>query len=188
MQCVDIRERLLADEPSSDPEVDQHLTDCARCSHVARGLHRVDDVLRTSLIVEPPLDLRRSLAELAHAAARPAAKPWWQRLTEGLGQFNPGPVLAQRPQVVVAQGLAALMIALASWQIFGWLSAVQPVVGDVVYAMQLVATSPAVSYLGNIQVDLQSLGIWSLVGIAGWMVSEDGLIGRRIASTGLRLP
>jgi len=39
-------------------------------------------------------------------------------------------------------GLAAVMLALASWQIFGVLSAFQPVVGDVGYAMELVAGSP----------------------------------------------
>lgn len=187
MQCVEIHERLLADEPSSDPELDQHVAECARCRHVARGLERVDQVLRTNLIVEPPLALQRRLAQLALEAAI-SPKPWWAPISEWLGQLNLGTMLAQRPQMVGVQGLAALMIALASWQIFGWVSSVQPVVGDVAYAMQLVATSPAISYLGSIQLDVQSLGVWSLVGIAGWLVSEDGLIGRRIASTGLRLP
>lgn len=187
MECVDIRERLLADEPGYDPEVDQHVAECERCRRIAHGLERVDQVLRASLIIEPPLALQQQLAQLAFEAAVPP-KPWWAPVTEWLAQLNLGTVLAQRPQMVAAQGLAALMIALASWQIFGWLSAVQPVVGDVAYAMQLVATSPAVSYLGSVQVDLQGLGLWSLVGIAGWLVSDDGLIGRRIASTGLRLP
>ena len=36
--------------------------------------------------------------------------------------------------------------------------------------------------------DLQSLGLWSLVGIVGWLVAEDSPIGRRLASTRLRLP
>lgn len=188
MQCIESRERLLADGAGPDPELDQHLAECPHCKHIGQGLDRVDRVLRTSLIVAPPLALQQQLAQLAWEATLPAPKPWWARGNEWLAQFKLGALLAQRPQTVAAQGLAALMIALASWQMFSWLSAVQPVVGDVAYAMQLVATSPAIAYLGSLQVDLQSLGLWSLVGIAGWLVSEDGLIGRRIASKGLQLP
>jgi hypothetical protein len=90
--------------------------------------------------------------------------------------------------MVAAQGLAAVMLALASWTMFGWVSGVQPVIGDVAYAMELVAASPAVVYLGGIQLDFQSLGVWSLVGIAGWLVSENGLIGNRLGSGRPRLP
>src|SRR5262249_34839314 len=93
-----------------------------------------------------------------------------------------------RPQMVAVQGLAAVMLALASWQIFGFVSAVQPVIGDVGYAMELVAASPAAVYLGSIQIDFQSLGIWSVVGIAGWLLSETGVIGRRLASRAQRVP
>jgi hypothetical protein len=84
--------------------------------------------------------------------------------------------------MVAAQGLAAVMVALASWQVFGWMSAFQPVIGDVGYAMQLVIASPAVVYLGGLQLDLQSLGIWSVVGVLGWLVSENGALGRRLSS------
>ena len=188
MQCVDVEERLLAGDAGGDAEVDRHIAECPRCEHVARGIERVDNVLRMSLIVEPPLALQRQLAQLALAAALPPRKPWWARAYEAVSQFDFAAWLA-RPQVIAAQGLAALMLVLAGWQIFGWVSVLQPTVGDVSYAMQLVATSPAVvGYLGNLQVDWQSLGVWSLVGIVGWLVSEDGFIGRRIASTGLRLP
>jgi len=86
------------------------------------------------------------------------------------------------------QGLAAIMLALSSWQVFGWLTAFRPEVGDVGYAMELVAASPAAVYLSGFQIDLQSLGLWSLVGIAGWLISEDGLIGRQLSSRRLRLP
>ena len=74
------------------------------------------------------------------------------------------------------------MLALASWQVFGWLNLFRPVIGDVGYAMQLVAASPAAGYLGGLQIDLQSLTVWSLVGIVGWLVSENGLLGRQVAS------
>ena len=104
------------------------------------------------------------------------------------GQFNLAGWLAQRPQMVAAQGLAAIMLALASWQIFGWMTAFQPVVGDAAYAMQLVAASPAAAYLSGLPFDLQSMGIWSAVGIGGWLISENGWLGRRFSATRLRLP
>ncbi len=189
MQCVDVADRLLENEPGEhDPEVELHVAGCARCAHVAHGVERVDGLLRGSLIVTPPLDLQRQLAQIAVDAARPRTKPWWQRAPgEFLAQLNLSS-WAARPQMVAVQGLAAVMLALASWQIFGWLSAFQPVVGDVAYAMELVAASPAVAYVGSVQIDLQSFGMWSLVGIAGWLISENGPVGRRISSTGLRLP
>src|SRR5437868_6835907 len=161
MDCVDVTDRLLADEPGHDPELQQHVSRCGRCAHVAQGLVRLDAVVRSVVVSVPPLDLQQRLAQLTIDAVRPPRLQWWKRL----GELNLTAWLAQRPQMVAAQGLAAVMLALASWQIFGWLSAVQPVVGDVAYAMELVAGSPAVAYLGTFQVDFQSLGLWSLVGI-----------------------
>lgn len=184
MQCVDVTELLLAADPASDPEVERHVSSCVHCEHVARGLRRLDAVLTSTLIVTPPLELQRQLAQLALEAARPQPTPWWRRLSEvGLPGW-----LAQQPQMVAAQGLAAVMLALASWTVFGWFTAFQPVVGDVAYAMELVAASPAPVYLGGLQIDLQSLGLWSLVGIVGWLLSENGLIGRRVSSMRPRLP
>ena len=182
MQCVDITERLLADELPDDPELERHLDDCSACAHIARGLQRLDDVLSSSLVIAPPLDLQRQLAQIALDAARPERDPWWRRVAEF--DFS---TWFGRPQMVAAQGLAAVMLALASWQIFGVLSAFQPVVGDVGYAMELVAGSPAASYLSGLPVDLQSLAVWSLIGIGGWLVSENGFIGKRLSSR-LHLP
>ena len=184
MQCADVAERLLVDDLRSDPELDQHVADCPRCTHTARKIAHLDAVLGSALVVAPPIELQQRLAQLAVGAARPPSVPWWSRL----GQFNLADLLAQRPQMVAAQGIAAVLLALSSWQIFGLLSALHPVVGDVGYAMELVAASPAVVYLGGLQIDLQGLGLWSVVGVFGWLLSEDGLIGRRIASSGLRLP
>ena len=169
MQCVDAAERLLVDELAGDPELAGHVRACARCTHVARGLERLDVVMAAALVVAPPADLQRRLAELVvDATPRPA--PWWRRL----GEIR----LALQPQMVAAQSLAAVMLALASWQLFGWLTAFQPVVGDVGYAVELVIGSPATSLLGGLQLDVQSMAIWSAVGLGGWLVSEDGLIGR----------
>ena len=173
MQCVDVTERLLGEEVERNPDLKLHLHECVTCAHLARGLERVDQVLASKLVVAPPLDLQRQLAQLAFAAARPQGIPWWKRLgeldfTDWLG----------RPQMVAAQGLAAVMLALASWQIFGVLSAFQPVVGDVGYAMALVASRRfAAGFVSGLPFDLQSPAMWSLVGIGGWLISENGFIG-----------
>ena len=187
MQCVDVTERLLVDELGSDPELDRHVAECARCGHMVRGLDRLDILLTSSVVVTPPLELQRQLAQLALEYARPQT-PWWTRATDALGQLNLADVLARRPQMVAAQGLAAIMLALASWQVFGWMTAFQPVVGDAAYAMQLVAASPASVYLSGLPFDLQSMSLWSAVGIVGWLISENGWLGRRLSATRLRLP
>jgi len=184
VDCIDVTELLLAEEVTEHPDVDEHIASCARCTRIARGVGRLDMVLSATLLIEPPAQLQAQLVQLALNAARPPRVPWWQ----SLASFDFTAWLTQRPQMIAAQGLAAVMLALASWQVFGWLSAVQPVLGDVAYAVTLVAGSPAVAYLGSVQIDFQSLGMWSVVGIAGWLVSENGVIGRRIASSGLRLP
>ena len=188
MQCADVADRLLVDEAGNDPELARHVASCPRCASVAQRLERVDGLLKRCLVVTPPPELQHRLAQLALEAAQPRSAAWWKRIPELVGRVDLAGWLAQRPQTVAAQGLAAVMLALASWQVFGWLSAFNPVLGDVPYAMELVAASPAAAYLGGLQIDLQSLGLWSLVGIVGWLVSEDGLIGRRIASTRPRLP
>ncbi len=182
MDCLDISERLLAPEEGHDPEVDAHVGECSHCAQLMRGLWRLDAVVMSAVVVEPPLELQRVLAHMAVEAARPQMLPWWRRLPE-IGRS-----LLERPQLAAAQGLAAIMLALASWQIFGWMSTFQPVVGNVAYAFELVAASPAVTYVGNVQIDYQSLGMWSVVGMVGWLVSENGLIGRRLAASGLHLP
>jgi len=181
VRCADVTERLLVDEQGGDPDLDRHVAECVRCAHVASQVNRLDGVLGATLIVAPPLELQRQLAQLVLEATRPK-QTWWARASSALGQWNPAEWLAQRPQMVAVQGLAAIMLALASWQVFGWLTAFRPVVGDVALAVELVAASPAAVYLGGLQIDLQSLGLWSLVGIAGWLISEDGLIGRQLSS------
>jgi hypothetical protein len=188
VQCIDVSERLLVDAPGIDPELDRHVAECASCAHMARGLGRLDVVLNSTLVVAPPLDLQRQLAQLAIQYARPRTAPWWTRATDAFRQLNLANWLAQRPQMVAAQGLAAIMFALASWQMFGWVTTFQPVVGDVAYAMELVAASPAAVYVSGLQLDLQSMAVWSVVGIGGWLISENGWIGRRLSATRPRLP
>jgi hypothetical protein len=179
MRCDDVAEQLLTRDSSLDAELDGHIASCSRCARVAQGVVRLDSILASALIVQPPLDLQRQLAQLVLSVAQPQPLPWWRRALQGELKFD---WLVVRPNVVAAQGLAAVMVALASWQIFAWLTAFRPVVGDVAYAMELVAASPAVVYLGGLQIDVQSLGIWSLVGVVGWLVSENGALGQRVSA------
>src|ERR687886_184232 len=87
--------------------------------------------------------------------------------------------LLTRPNLAIAQGLAVLMLVVSGWQVLGWLNTFTPMVGDVPYAVELVASSPAAAYLSGIQsLDLQSLLVWSGVGLVGWLFSESGPIGR----------
>jgi hypothetical protein len=183
VDCLEVAEKWLVGELREDLELMRHAAECVGCARMARGLARVDTLLVAAVVVSPPLDLQRRLAQLVADSTMPVPVPWWRQIL----QFDFTNVVA-RPQMVAVQGLAALMLALASWQIFGFVSAVQPVIGDVGYAMELVAASPAAVYLGSVQIDFQSLGIWSVVGIAGWLISENGLVGRRIASRGQQVP
>ena len=176
MQCAGVVDQLLAADDDLDlqTEVERHLADCPRCATLARRLGRLEGVLQSALVVEPPVELQRQLAELARAAARPAQVPWWLRLRAWFDSL-----LLVRPNLAIAQSLAALMLVLAGWQVLGWLNTFTPMVGDVPYAVELVASSPAAAYLGGIQpLEVQSLLMWSGVGLVGWLFSESGPIGR----------
>jgi hypothetical protein len=183
VDCLEVANKWLVAEFREDLELMRHVAECTGCSRMARGLLRVDTLVAAAVVVTPPLELQRRLSQLVIESTRPAPLPWYRQIVHV--DFSN---LLARPQMVAVQGFAALMLALASWQIFGWVSAVQPVIGDVGYAMELVAASPAAVYLGSVQIDFQSLGIWSVVGIAGWLISENGVIGRRLASGGQRVP
>jgi hypothetical protein len=183
MQCAEVTEQLLAPDSVREPVLEQHLVECQQCSHVANGVQRLDTLLSATLVVDPPFALQRQLADLVVQHTAPA--PWWQRLFRG--ELNIGEWLVLRPHVVAAQGLAAMLMALAGWQVFGFLNNVRPVVGDVGYAVQVVAASPAVGYLGGLPVDLNSLALWSAVGLGGWLVSENGLLARPLAALTSRL-
>ncbi|GAC1316566.1 MAG: hypothetical protein NVSMB2_09560 [Chloroflexota bacterium] len=184
MQCVDAAERLLASEPgaSDQGEFEQHVVSCTACTSVARGLQRLDLIVRSVLVVPPPLDLQRELAQLMLAeAAAPVGGVWWERLAAWLNA-------AWMPQRVALQGVAVLLVAITGWQVFGALSSVQPVFGDASYAMQLVIASPASTYLSGVHLDVQSLGVWSVVGLIGWALSDDTILSGRLAALRKRLP
>jgi len=172
VQCAGVVDQLLAADDDLDlvTEVDRHLANCDSCATLARRLGRLEAVLQSALVVEPPAELQVHLAGLAWAAARPAHTSWWLRLRAWFDSL----VLA-RPNLAIAQSLAALMLVLAGWQVLGWLNTFTPMVGDVPYAVELVASSPAAAYLSGIQsLDLQSLLVWSGVGLVGWLFSESG--------------
>ena len=173
MQCVEVAEQLLAPDDGAQQQIEQHLAGCVRCATLARRLSPLDRVLRSAMVTEPPAELQQQLHELSQAAARPR-RSWWLRLQEQIGAL----VMA-RPALALGQGLAALVLVLGGWQALSDLTTFTPVLGDVPYAFQLVAASPATGYLSGLQIDLQSLGLWSLVGLAGWLISENGPVRSR---------
>lgn len=184
MQCLDVTERLLASEPDAADlgELEQHVVSCRACTSVARGLQRLDVVVRSVVVVTPPLDLQRGLSRLVLAeAAAPLNGSWWERL----GAWLNG---AWMPPRVALQGVSVLLVTMAGWQIFGALSSVQPILGDASYAMQLVIASPATTYLSGVHLDVQSLGVWSIVGLIGWAFSDDTIFSGRLAALRKRLP
>ena len=175
MQCAGVVDQLLLADDDVDllTEVERHLADCVRCATVARRLGRLEGVLQSALVVEPPAELQLQLAQMARAAAHPARAPWWQRLRAWFDG------LLTRPNLAIAQGLAVLMLVVSGWQVVGWLNTFTPMVGDVPYAVELVASSPAAAYLSGLQsFDAQGLLIWSAIGFVGWLFSESGPIGR----------
>ena len=179
MECASVVEQVLLADDDLDlqTEVRAHVAECARCAALARRVGHLDGLLHSTLVVEPPAELQRQLLAVARAQARPqVAQPvaWWSRLRAWFDH-----ALLARPSVAIAQGMAALMLLLAGWQALGWLNTTTPMLGDVPYAVELVASSPAVAYLSGIQgLDIQSLLIWSGVGFVGWLFSESGPLGR----------
>lgn len=180
MQCLDATELLLADERERSDDLDQHVRGCARCASVMRGIGRLDVVVHAAIVIAPPIDLQRDLNRLVwdHVAGR----PWWQRV---LGWADSP---STSPRRLAFQGLATMTAAVVGWQVFGAVANVQPVVGDTAYALQLVMASPASAYVSGMHLDLQSLGVWSVVGLIGWAVSDDGVLAGRLAALRRRLP
>ena len=176
MHCAGVVDQLLAadDDLQLQDEVARHLADCDRCATLARRLGRLEGVLESALVVEPPAELQLQLADIARAAARPARVSWW----EGLRAWFDA-ALQTRPNLAIAQGVAVVMLAVSGWQALSWLTSFTPMVGDVPYAVEVVASSPAAAYLGGLQAfDAQSLLVWSGVGFLGWLFSDSGPIGR----------
>jgi anti-sigma factor RsiW len=168
VRCASVAEQLLAPDDELVGVVADHLAGCERCTALAQRLGRLDALLQSTLVVAPPEELQVQLQAMARAAARPR-EPWWASVQAWLGGL-----IRARPHVAIAQGLAGLMLVVAGWQLLGWLNTFTPVIGDVPYAMALVAASPAAGYLGDLQIDLPHLALWSVVGLIGWSVSESG--------------
>ena len=171
MQCGDVR-TLLIDGADVTPDGRAHLAGCAECRAYAQRAARLDDLLRPALLAQPPVELQASLAALVRTAVAPAPEQAPKRWRVSDWVWLP------RTPMGVAQGLAVLSTALASWQVLGWLGGASPVVGDIPYALGLVLASPAVRDLGELPVDLPGLATWSAVALAGWALSESGPIGR----------
>jgi anti-sigma factor RsiW len=169
VRCDEVAELLLA--PDADPaDADAaaaHTADCARCAAIAARVRRLDAILGATLLEEPPLALQRQLLALVEAEWAPAH--WWDVALAVVASD-----WVTRPHRALANAFAAICVVLAGWQVFAWLSSAVATIGDVPYALQLIASSPALAYLGDVQIDVPSLLAWSLVGALAWAVSERG--------------
>src|SRR5262245_51202960 len=101
MQCADIAELLLAAEGDTGTDVVRYVGCCARCAHIAGGVERLNTVLVSALVIEPPLHLQLKLQQLVIETAQPQALPWWRRALNGEINLN---WLSVRPNVFAAQG------------------------------------------------------------------------------------
>jgi hypothetical protein len=160
VQCDDVAARLFTRD-ASDGELLEHARACPRCRLVAGCVARLDAVLGSTLLEPPPLVLQQRL----QALAQPAPVTSWRHV---LG------LMLTQPHATLAHAFAAICVVLAGWQVFVWLGNAGAVVGDIPYALQLIASSPASTYLGGVQADVSALAAWSAVGVAAWSVSESG--------------
>ena len=128
-----------------------------------------DERLRAALMLEPPAELRLRLTALAYAAgAEQQAVPAQDVSSDGrLGRAKRLGWLADP-----AGWIAAIVLAAALWQGYGWLAASTLVLGDVVDAVGLLATLPALPSLGDFGLDPIALALWCIVAAIAWLVAE----------------
>ncbi len=160
MHCDDIAARLFSGD-AGDGDLLEHADACPRCRLVAGRVTQLDLILRSALLEPPPLVLQQHLLALT----QPTPITSWRH---ALG------LILTRPHATLAHAFAAICVVLAGWQVFVWLSNAGAVVGDIPYALQLIASSPATAYLGGVQADAPALVTWSAVGAAAWAISESG--------------
>ena len=181
MGCDDVRAELLDGSDHSEA-IRAHLLACAGCARAAERTARLDALLARSVVLEPPAALQAQLASIALAAAHPApvAAParvtWIQPLRRLFGPM------------ALAHAAVLLMLALAGRRVVETVEGVQPMLGNVGYAIELISTSPALFYLGDAAGNGLSLLGWGAAGVAAVLValnrparSRDPLAaGRRI--------
>jgi hypothetical protein len=168
-----VRARLAAIAPASDAS---HVDEALRSAVVVEApaalqerlialadvgtVARIDESLRLAVVVEPPAALQTRLLALAPA-------------DEGLGWLpSLWHMVRTRPAVLAGQFAALAVLAYALVQVAAWLGTLPVVFGDIPYALELLVLSPALDYLGQIEGIVQQLGLWLLVGAAGWLLAQ----------------
>ncbi len=160
MHCHDVAARVFAGD-ASDLDLIEHADACPRCRLVAARVAQLDLILGATLLEPPPLVLQERLLALT----QPTPITSWRH---ALG------LILTRPHATLAHAFAAICVVLAGWQVFVWLGNAGAAIGDIPYALQLIASSPASAYLGGVQADVPALATWSAVGAAAWAISETG--------------
>jgi len=121
----------------------------------------MDDRIRAALVVEPPPELRFRLAALARSAAAeravaaPAARGQWLAWLADPTTW-----------------LAALVLALALWQVFLILASSTLVLGNVADAAALLTALPTLPALQIVGLDPLSAALWCVVAVVAWLAAE----------------
>lgn len=189
MDCGDVRAAMMLDRGAADPDARAHAGTCAGCSSVAARSARLDTLLSQTLLVDPPLDLQASLLAIArtHArvdaaplvALRPAGAAWRLAPPAWLDRLRIPLVWKPGTDALGVRMVALLSLSLAVLQVLGWVEAAPVFARELLLAVQLVAASPALPYLPDVQgwgADVQSLAVWLGVGAVGWGLARLGLV------------
>ena len=123
---------------------------------------QIDQAVRSAVVLDAPVGLRARLLTLAPGA--PAGELGW---LPSLWRM-----VRTRPAVFAGQLAALAVLAYALMQVATWLGTLPVVLGDIPYALELLVLSPAVDYLGQFEGVVQQLGLWLLVGAAGWLLAQ----------------
>ncbi len=177
MQCDDVRDRLLLPDAGSEAELRAHLAGCASCSTAARSAGALDRLIRTSVIIEPPAALQASLAQLALAsAAQPRPAPGRSDIGAFFDRLTP------TFTVGAVQGVVLFLLGVAIWELWHVAVFVSSTIGSIPFALQLVASSPAASYLPDVATLASSVSpvvLWAALGVLAWVVLDAGLFSPR---------
>jgi hypothetical protein len=138
----------------------------------------LDSLLRSVVVVEPPFELGPRLASLVPGPALAVTPDHgaWERLLTRVDAWLP------RTGVLAIQFVLLAVLAFGVMQFVTWAGSVGAVIGDVPYALQVLALSPAATYLPDIQALATQLGMWLVIGLAGWLFSQGILGGQQTAS------
>ncbi|MHB8619969.1 MAG: hypothetical protein ACYDAG_10420 [Chloroflexota bacterium] len=158
--------------PGVDPgaPLATHLFGCAACRAFASSIGQVDVLVRQALVVEPPVELRSRLMAVIQEVAVPAPVVRPSALVVAPGPAREARRSWSRPLLAAGMALMGTAVSIALWQLVGVLVSLRPVLGNVPYALDLVAASPAPQLLTDLLVNAGTVSLWVLAGLTCWLL------------------